>query len=194
MLPFWPCFRTNASLARPLAARGTPLRTGGEAKLKPSQDEVPKTGNSASPLLPTSKAPEERTWGARTEKNAGVSSRQNSDTKKIEVTLLSQNWLVVALMLHEPTRVAARATNRVGYAFTSEGVCQGLDRRPRGDFRRADDPDGLPDDQERKNRMRPRESERITKNPLPHPSLLSASPAPRHSMRTHRPSLVADRP
>ena len=57
---------------------------------------------------------------------------------------MSQNWRVVAFILHEHTRVAARATNRVGYAFTQMGVCQGLDRRRRGDFRRADDPDGLP--------------------------------------------------
>ena len=57
---------------------------------------------------------------------------------------MSQNWRVVAFMLHEPTRVAARATNRVGYAFRQMGVCQGLKRRRRDDFRRADDPDGLP--------------------------------------------------
>ena len=112
--------------------------------MKARQDKVPESANSASTLLPTSKAPEERTWGARTEKNAGVSSRQNSDTKKIEVTLLSQNWRVVVFMLHEPTRVAARATKRVGYAFGQMGVCQGLERRRRDDFRRADDPDGLP--------------------------------------------------
>ena len=38
---------------------------GGDAKLKPHQDEVPKTANSASALTPTDRSPEERTWGTR---------------------------------------------------------------------------------------------------------------------------------
>ena len=57
---------------------------------------------------------------------------------------MSQSWRVDAFMRQEHTRVAARATSRVGYAFHQMGVCQGLERRRRDDFRRADDPDGLP--------------------------------------------------
>ena len=52
--------------------RGLHARTTGAApKLKPHQDEVPNTANSASALTPTDRSPEERTWGTRVKVPAG---------------------------------------------------------------------------------------------------------------------------